>query len=50
MSLLKRAKIIKLQCQDWQLIRISPASEILLQKLSLLPKPEEPEKRKPESI
>lgn len=44
MSLLKRAKKIKLQGQDWQLIRISPASEILLQKLSLLPKPE---KRKP---
>ena len=47
MSLLKRAKKIKLQGQEWQLIRISPASEILLQKLSLLPKPEEPEKRKP---
>ena len=46
MSLLRRAKKIKLQGQDWQLIRISPASETILQKLSLLPKPEEPEKRK----
>lgn len=47
MNLLKRAKKIKLQGQDWQLIKISSAREILLQKLSLLPKPEESEKRKP---
>ena len=46
MSLLRRAKKIKLQDRDWQLIRISPASETILQKLLLLPKPEEPEKRK----
>ena len=46
MSLLRRAKKIKLQDRDWQLIRISPASETILQKLSLLPNPEEPEKRK----
>lgn len=47
LGLLKRAKKIKLQGQDWQLIKISPNSETILQKLSLLPKPEETEKRKP---
>lgn len=45
MSLLRRAKKTKLQGQDWQLIRISPASETILQKLSLLPNPEEPDKK-----
>ena len=47
LGLLKRAKKIKLQGQDWQLIKISPACETILQMLSLLPKPEKPEKRKP---
>lgn len=37
LGLLKRAKKTKLQGQDWQLIKISPNSETILQKLSLLP-------------
>ncbi len=47
MSQLKRAKKIKLDESGWQLIRISPSNQLMLQKLGLLPKPEQEEKLKP---
>ena len=36
------------ESEDWQLIRISPSREVILQELDLLPKPEQPPKKKPE--
>ena len=47
MKLLKRAKKVRVEDQDWQLLKVNPGLELMLQNLSLLPKPEEPEKRKP---
>ena len=40
MSVLERAKKVRVDDKDWQLIRINPSQEEILQELSLLPKPE----------
>ena len=47
MSVLERAKKVQVDDKDWQLIRINPSQEEILQELSLLPKPEQPPKKKP---
>lgn len=47
MAQLKRAKKIRLDGSGWQLIRISPANQLMLHNLGLLPKPEQEEKRRP---
>ena len=47
MSVLSRAKKARVNGENWQLIRINPSQEEILQKLSLLPKPEELPKKKP---
>ena len=46
MSILNRAKKVRTDGENWQLIRINPSQEKVLQSLGLLPKPEEPKKRK----
>lgn len=46
MSVLERAKKVRVDGKDWQLIRINPSQEEILQKLNLLPKPEQPPKKK----
>ena len=47
MAVLERAKKAKVEGEDWQLIRINPSQEEILQKLSLIPAPENPPKKKP---
>ena len=47
MPVLERAKKVRVDDKDWQLIRINPSQEEILQELSLLPKPEQPPKKKP---
>ena len=47
MSILDRAKKVRSDGTDWQLIRLNPSHEEILQKLGLIPKPEEPPKKKP---
>ena len=47
MSVLRRAKKARTDGNEWQLIRINPSYEEILQKLTLIPKPEDPPKRKP---
>ena len=47
MSVLERAKKIRVKGEDWQLIRINPSQEVILQELDLLSKPEVPPKKKP---
>ena len=46
MSILNRAKKVRTDQNDWQLIRINVAYTEVLQNLGLLPKPEEPPKKK----
>lgn len=46
MSVLTRAKKARLPGEEWQLVKLNPSHEKLLQELELLPKPEEPPKRK----
>ena len=46
MSILYRAETVRADGKNWQLIRINPSQEKVLQSLGLLPKPEEQEKRK----
>ena len=46
MSILNRAKKVRTDQNDWQLIRINVAHTEVLQNLGLLPKPEEPPKKK----
>ena len=46
MSVLTRAKKVKLVGEDWTLIKLNPSHEVLLIALGLLPKPEEPPKKK----
>ncbi len=46
MSVLERAKKARLDGEEWQLIRINPSQKEVLQKLDLLPKPEDPPKKK----
>ena len=47
MSVLDRAKKIRLDGKTWQLIRLNPSHEEILQMLGLIPKPEELPKKKP---
>lgn len=47
MSVLRRAKKARTDDGDWQLIRMNPSHSEILQELELIPKPEEPPKRKP---
>ena len=47
MSVLRRAKKTRMDGSEWQLIRMNPSYEEILQKLELIPKPEEPPKKKP---
>ena len=47
MSVLERAKKARVDGEDWQLIRINPSQEEILQELNILPKPEQPPKKKP---
>ena len=47
MSILDRAKKVRSDGGDWQLIRLNPSHEEILQELGLIPKPEVPPKKKP---
>ena len=47
MAVLERAKKARVEGEDWRLIRINPSQEEILQKLSLIPTPEKPPKKKP---
>jgi hypothetical protein len=47
MSVLRRAKKARTDGGDWQLIRMNPSHSEILQELELIPKPEEPPKRRP---
>ena len=42
-----RAKKARVGSENWQLIRMNPSNLEILQKLDLIPKPEEPPKKKP---
>lgn len=46
MSVLRRAKKTRLPGEEWRLVKLNPTHVELLRKLGLLPKPEEPPKRK----
>jgi hypothetical protein len=46
MSILTRAKKVKRDGTHWELIKINPSHEELLKDLGLLPKPEEPLKKR----
>jgi len=46
MGILNRAKKVRTDKNDWQLVRINIAYTAVLQNLGLLPKPEEPPKKK----
>ena len=45
MGILNRAKKVRTDKNDWQLVRINIAYTAVLQNLGLLPKPEEPPKK-----
>ena len=45
--MLARAKKVRVDGREWQLVRLNPSHEEILQELELLPKPEKPEKKKP---
>ena len=47
MSVLRRGKKAHIDNNEWQLIRMNPSYVEILQKLELIPKPEEPPKKKP---
>ena len=47
MSVLRRAKKARVDGNEWQLIRMNPSHVEILQKLGLIPKPEEPPKKRP---
>ena len=46
-SVLIRAKKARVGSENWQLVRMNPSHLEILQKLDLIPKPEEPPKKKP---
>ena len=48
MSVLERAKKVRTEGEDWQLIRIYPSQEEILQELDLLPRPESLRRRNPD--
>ena len=45
MSVLSRAKKVRSDGETWQLVRLNPSHEEILQELGLIPKPKEPKKR-----
>lgn len=47
MSVLTRAKKVRVEDEDWQLVRMNPSHVEILQKIDLVPKPEEPPRKKP---
>lgn len=47
LSVLVRAKKARVSGEDWQLVRMNPSHTKILQELDLVPKPEEPPKKKP---
>ena len=47
LSVLIRAKKACVGSENWQLVRMNPSHLEILQKLDLIPKPEEPPKKKP---
>lgn len=47
MSILIRAKKARTEGSNWELIRLNPSHKEILQALDLIPKPEEPVKKKP---
>ena len=47
MFILDRAKKVRSGGEAWQLIRLNPSHEKILQELGLIPKPEEPPRKKP---
>jgi len=47
MSILTRAKKVRPEGSEWSLIRLNPSHKEVLQELGLIPKPAEPEKKKP---
>ena len=47
MSVLTRAKKVRSDGESWQLIRLNPSHEEILQALGLIPRPEEPPKKRP---
>ena len=46
MGILRHAKKVKVGDSDWQLVRCNPAHIEMMQLLGIIPKPEEPEKKK----
>lgn len=46
MSILFRAKKVRVEDEDWQLVKMNPSHMEILQNLGLIPKPEEPPKKK----
>ena len=46
MAVLTRAKKARIEGESWQLVRINPSQEEILQKLELIPRPEDPPKKK----
>lgn len=47
MSVLCRAKKARISNEDWQLVRLNPSHMEILQALEVIPKPEDPPKKKP---
>lgn len=47
MSVLDRARKVRSDGDTWQLIRLNPSHTEIMQDLGLIPKPEEPPKKKP---
>lgn len=46
MSILLRAKKARVEVQEWQLVRMNPSHIEILQDIGLIPRPEEPPKKK----
>ena len=46
LSVLNRAKKARVDGEEWQLVRMNPSHMKILQELELVPKPEEPPKKK----
>ena len=46
MSVLDRAKKVRSDGENWQLVKLNPSHEEILQMLELIPKPEEPPRKK----
>lgn len=47
MGVLRHAKKVKIGTSDWQMVRCNPSHIQIMQELGIIPKPQEPEKRKP---